>query len=223
MDTDPLLNLFESGQIAILLAGAALLIGLIALWLVAGAKRSAYQDLDKLRQKVGTLGRELDEIRVSQFNAPEREAMALPGQEAAAARYRAEKSAYDQIWPQLWFLHDRLGMFLRAVENSEPAGELRLEARNAALDARSLLNRNRPFCCEPVEELVTRLIDTEIKVHLAACQHLDLLKEVSGSPSDHERRVLRDKCHTLYEGEARDLMNRLAAAIRTRVINVSYP
>lgn len=70
---------------------------------------------------------------------------------------------------------------------------------------------------------MTRLIDTEIKVHLAACQHQDLLKEVSGSPSDHERQVLREKCHGLYEGEARDLMNRLAAAIRTRVINVSYP
>ena len=149
MNTDPLLNLFDGGDIALLLAGAALLVGLIALWLVAGTKRTADQDLDRLRQTIGTMGRELDEIRVSQFHAPERETMALPGQEAAATRYRAEKSAYDLIWPQLWFLHERLGMFLRAVEAGEPAGELRLEARNAALDARTLLNRNRPFCCEP--------------------------------------------------------------------------
>lgn len=223
MDQDPLLSMFEGGQLTVVLAVIALVIGLLALWWVAGVKRAADRELDKQRQRIGALGRELDEIRVGQFNAPEREAMSSPAQEAALAKYRAEKTAYDQIWPQLWFLHDRLGLFLRAVESGETAGDLRLEARNAALDARTMLNRNRPYCCEPVEELVTRLIDTEIKVHLAACQHLDLLKEVSGQSSDHERRVLRDKCHTLYEGEARDLMNRLAVAIRARVISVSYP
>ncbi|WP_286220459.1 hypothetical protein [Marinobacter apostichopi] len=223
MDSESLLSITNGGQLAVLLAGAALLLGLLALWLGAGAKRSASRDIDNLRQKIGSMGREVDEIRVSQFNAPEREASALQGVEASIAKYRAEKSAYDQIWPQLWFLHDRLGMFLRAVENGESAGDLRLEARNAALDARTMLNRNRPYCSEAVDELITRLIDTQIKVHLTACQHLDLLKETAGSPSDHERRVLRDKCHTLYEGEARDLMNRLTVAIRARVINVSYP
>lgn len=223
MDTEPLLSFTNSSQLAVLLGGAALLLGLLALWLGARAKRSASRDIDSLRQKIGSLGRELDEIRVSQFNAPEREASALQGVDASIAKYRTEKNAYYQIWPHLWLLHDRLGMFLRAVENGESAGELRLEVRNAALEARAMLNRNRPYCSEEVDELVTRLIDTHIKTHLTACQHLDLLNETAGSLSDHERRVLRDKCHTLYEGQARDLMNRLAVAIRARVINVSYP
>lgn len=223
MDTDPLLNALDGRHFPLLLAACALLIGIIALWVASSAKRAASRETETLRQKTGALGREVDELRVSQFNGPNPDGAGGGGTEAGAAKYLAEKTAYDLLWPQLWELHDRLGVFLRAVENGESAGELRLEARNAALEARSLLNRHRPFCSESVEELVTRLIDTEIKVHLAACQHLDLLKEVTGSSSDHERRVLRDKCHTLYEGEARDLMNRLSGAIRTRVINVSYP
>jgi hypothetical protein len=112
-------------------------------------------------------------------------------------------------------------MFLRAVEAGEAAGELRLEARNAALEARNLLNRNRPFCTESVDELVTRLIDAEIKAHLAACQYLDLLKDVSSASSNHDRRVLQDKCHSLHEGEARELMNQLVSSIRHRAIRSS--
>ncbi|AHI30042.1 hypothetical protein [Marinobacter similis] len=73
MDTEPLLNITNGGQLAVLLAGAALLLSLLALWLGAGAKRSASRDIDGLRQKIGSMGREVDEIRVSQFNAPERE------------------------------------------------------------------------------------------------------------------------------------------------------
>lgn len=222
MDTDSMMSLLDGAQLPLLLAVVALVVAVLAFWVANGAKGAAGKDLESLRQKTGALGREVDELRVSQFNRADAGASDGAGSGATAARYRAEKDAYERIWPQLWQLHERLGMFVRAVENGEPAGDLRLEARNAALDARNLLNRNRPFCSETVDELVTRLIDTEIKVHLAACQHLDLLKEVSGTPSDHDRRVLRDKCHALYEGEARDLMNRLAEAIRTRVINVSY-
>ncbi|MBW4933988.1 hypothetical protein [Marinobacter sp. F4206] len=223
METDPLLSVLDGPHLPILIAACALLVGLAALWVAASAKRTASHEVETLRQRTGALGREVDDLRVGQFNGPEQGNSSFSGSEAGAARYKAEKDAYDQIWPQLWHLHDRLGMFLRAVENGESAGELRLEARNAALEARNLLNRYRPFCSESVDELVTRLIDTEIKAHLAACQHLDMTKEVSGSASDHERRVLRDKSHALYDGEARDLMNRLAGAIRSRVINVSYP
>lgn len=223
METDPLLSLLDGPQLPLVIAALALLVGVAALWVASSARRSASQEVETLRQRTGALGREMDELRVGHFNGPDQNNPTYSGSEAGAAKYQAEKEAYDQIWPQLWQLHDRLGIFLRAVENGESAGDLRLEARNAALEARNLLNRHRPFCSESVEELVSRLIDTEIKAHLAACQHLDMSKEVSGSASDHERRVLRDKCHALYDGEARDLMNRLAGAIRNRVINVSYP
>jgi hypothetical protein len=72
-----------------------------------------------------------------------------------------------------------------------------------------------------VDGLATRLIDTEIKAHLAACQQLDLLKDVSNSSSSHDRRVLQDKCHSLHEGDARDLINQLASTIRERSIRNS--
>ena len=223
MDTDPLLGLLDGPHLPLIIAVCALVVGVVALWLAGNAKRAASEETETLRMKTGAIGRELDELRVSQFNGPNSERSGFSGTDAGAARYQTEKEAYEQIWPQLWHLHDRLGIFLRAVENGDSASDLRLEARNAALEARSLLNRNRPFCSESVEELVTRLIDTEIKAHLAACQHLDMSKEVSDSSSDHDRRVLRDKCHALYDGEARDLMNRLAGAIRARVININYP
>lgn len=143
------------------------------------------------------------------------------GSPVEEARYHTEVEAYSKIWPQVWHLHERLGMFLRAVEAGEAAGELRLEARNAALEARNLLNRNRPFCTESVDELVTRLIDAEIKAHLAACQYLDLLKDVTSASSNHDRRVLQEKCHSLHEGEARELMNQLVSSIRHRTIRSS--
>ena len=83
------------------------------------------------------------------------------------------------------------------------------------------MNRNRPFCTESVDELVTLLIDAEIKAHLAACQYLDLLKDVTSASSNHDRRVLQEKCHSLHEGEARELMNQLVSSIRHRTIRSS--
>lgn len=219
METAPLDSVLAAGSLPLLIAGAALVIALITLALVAGARRRHEQRLDALRERSDTLWREVDDIRVAQFNhAPEPSSGANPLHQAY---YRTEMEAYGKIWPQVWHLHERLGMFLRAVEAGEAAGELRLEARNAALEARSLLNRNRPFCHEAVDELVTRLIDLEIKAHLAACQYLDLLKDVNSASSNHDRRVLQDKCHTLHEGEARDHMNQLVSAIRQRAIRQS--
>lgn len=216
METAPLDSVLAAGSLPLLIAGAALVIALITLALVAGARRRHEQRLDALRERSDTLWREVDDIRVAQFNhAPEPSSGANPLHQAY---YRTEMEAYGKIWPQVWHLHERLGLFLRAVEAGEAAGELRLEARNAALEARSLLNRNRPFCHEAVDELVTHLIDLEIKAHLAACQYLDLLKDVNSASSNHDRRVLQDKCHTLHEGEARDHMNQLVSAIRQRAI-----
>ncbi|MDO3720506.1 hypothetical protein QVZ43_02160 [Marinobacter sp. chi1] len=223
METDPLLSFLEGNQTALILAAIALLVGIVALVMAFTLSRSANREADSLRQQARSLGRELEELRIGQFSGGGHRPPPTLGADPGATRYDTEKEAYSKIWPQLWQLHDRVGIFIRAIENGESAGDLRLDARNAALEARQLMNLNRPFCNETVEELVTRLIDTEIKVHLAACQHMDVSKEVSDSSSDHERRVLKDKCQALYDGEARDLMNRLADAIRTRVINVNYP
>ncbi len=201
-----------------MLAAGAFGLALIALFVGSGARRRNQDQLAALRERSDTLWREVDDIRVAQFNRPGEAGGGIPGSSIEEARYHTEMEAYRKIWPQIWHLHERLGMFLRAVEAGEAAGELRLEARNAALEARNLLNRNRPFCAEPVDELVTRVIDVEIKAHLAACQYLDLLKDVSSAASNHDRRVLQDKCHSLHEGEARELMNQLVSSIRHRTI-----
>lgn len=222
MDTGQLWNLLALDNLPLLLAAAALLFALIAIMLSMGARRRHQEQIVTLRERADWLCREVDDIRVVQFNRTSEPGTSTQGSSALdEARYRAEKEAYDKIWPQVWHLYERLGMFLRAVEAGEAAGELRLDARHAALEARSLLNRNRPFCTEVIEGLTTRLIDTEIKAHLAACQHLDLLKDVSNGSSSHDRRVLQDKCHSLHEGDARDLINQLASSIRQRTIRIS--
>lgn len=112
-------------------------------------------------------------------------------------------------------------MFLRTVESGEPAGELRLEARNAALEARNALNRHRPYCHEEVDTLVTKVIDTEIKAHLAACQYMDLLKDTATSDTTHDRNIQREKFHLLYDGEAREQMNQVVSIIRRRTLRTS--
>lgn len=221
MEKDPLLGMLSTGGLPLLLAAGALGLALIALFLSSGARRRNQEQLTALRERSDTLWREVDDIRVAQFNRPGEAGNGGSASPVEEARYHTEAEAYSKIWPQIWHLHERLGMFLRAVEAGEAAGELRLEARNAALEARNLLNRNRPFCSESVDELVTRLIDAEIKAHLAACQYLDLLKDVTSASSNHDRRVLQDKCHSLHEGEARELMNQLVSSIRHRTIRAA--
>lgn len=218
MATNAFGDLLAAGPLPLLMAAAALLVALIALAMAVGARTRQDEKLAALRERADTLWREVDDMRVAQFNRPGHEPTDGPAGPLQQAHYQTEMDAYGRIWPQVWHLHERLGLFLRAVEAGEAAGELRLEARNAALEARSLLNRNRPFCTDTVDELVTRLIDIEIKAHLAACQYLDLLKDVSSASSNHDRRVLQEKCHALHEGEARDHMNQLVSAIRQRAI-----
>lgn len=219
MATDPIADLLSNNTGLLLLILAALLIALLALFQV-GRIRAQHQDrLDSLREKADTLWRELDDIRVAQFHANPVSATTAPAAIGLSEeRFRTERAAYEAVWPKVWQLYDKIGLFLRAVESGEPAGELRLEARNLALDARNLLNRNRPFFSAKVEELVSRLIDTEIKAHLAACQYLDLLKDVASHPSDHDRRLMQEKCVSLHENEARDLIGQLIVAIRDRLL-----
>lgn len=221
MDTVPFGGLLSSGQMPLLIATGALVIALVALFLAASGRGRTQDQVATLRERSDSLWREIDDIRVAQFNRPAESGPNAQTPPLAQAQYHTEVEAYNRIWPQVWHLHERLGLFLRAVEAGEAPGELRLEARNAALEARSLLNRNRPFCSEPVDELITRLIDVEIKAHLAACQYLDLLKDAASATSNHDRRVLQDKCHSLHEGEARELMNRLVSAIRQRAIRTA--
>lgn len=221
MDTGQFWSLLSSDGVLLWLAAGAILLALIAILLSSGVRRRHQEQIVTLRERADWLCREMDDLRVAQFHRPREQTGHAPDSSLDDARYQTEKEAYDRLWPQVWHLHERLGMFLRAVEAGEASGELRLEARHAAIEARNLLNRNRPFCSETVESLTTRLIDTEIKAHLAACQHLDLQKEVANASSSHDRRVLQDKCHTLHEGDARELINQLAATIRHRTIRDS--
>jgi len=201
------------------IALAALLIAVIAAF-QAGRIRRAYQDrLELLEEKASTLWREVDELRVSGVESPPPMLTENTEGPKSDARYRTEKAAYDRLWPQVWQLYDRVGTFVRAVEAGDPPGDLRLEARNAALDARARLNHNRPFCCDTAEHLITQLIDVEIKTHLAACQYLDDLKDAGGHPSNHDFRVMKDKCSALHDHEARELMSQLVQVIRKRTLN----
>lgn len=217
MDTDQLLSLIGNDSIAFVLSAAALIVAVLTMLYVARSRhRQDFLD-DQLKKRTETLWRDMDELRISHFHGT---ATPTPGLEGGleSDQFAAEKSAYEVIWPQVWILHDRLGMFLRSVESGEAAGELRLEARNAALEARSALNRNRPFCHEDVDDLVTKIIDTDIKAHLAACQYMDLLKDSATSNTTHERNVQREKFHLLYDGEAREMINQLVATIRGRTL-----
>lgn len=198
---------------------AAILIAILAAFHAGRTRRIHEEKLELLEEKTSTLWREVDELRVTGSDG---EPPVLTDNHEAPnsdARYRTEKAAYDRLWPQAWHLYDRVGAFLRAVEAGDPPGDLRLEARNAALDARTRLNHNRPFCCDTAEHLITQLIDTEIKAHLTACQYLDDLKDAGGHPSDHDHRVMRDKCTTLHDHEARELMTQLVQVIRKRTLN----
>jgi hypothetical protein len=221
MDTDQIISLMDQNSIALVISAVALIVAVGTLVYSSSARRNqAYLDA-QLKQRTETLWRDMDELRINQFNGTPPPLLGAAGGAPESAQFSAEKAAYDIIWPQLWLLHDRLGMFLRTVESGEPAGELRLEARNAALEAKNALNRHRPYCHEEVDTLVTRVIDTEIKAHLAACQYMDLLKDTATSDTTHDRNIQREKFHLLYDGEARELMNQVVSIIRRRTLRTS--
>lgn len=218
MDTDQIISLMDQNGIALVTSAIALIVALATLVYSVNARRTqTYLDA-QLKQRTETLWRDMDELRIHQFNGHAPPVLAAGGTAPESDQFAAEKAAYDIIWPQLWVLHDRLGIFLRTVESGEQAGELRLEARNAALEARNALNRHRPYCHEDVDSLVTKVIDTEIKAHLAACQYMDLRKDIATSDTSHDRNIQREKFHLLYDGEARDLMNQVVATIRRRTL-----
>ncbi len=215
MDMDYLFDFLATTQLTFFIAIAALIVAVVALFSASSARRAAAEQSDTVKQRVDSLWHDMDEIRVSQFNSP---SSTETGNAIASEQFSAEKAAYEAIWPLIWLLHDKLGMFLRSVESDEPAGELRLEARKAALDARSTLNRVRPFCHDDIDGLITQLIDNHIRAHLAACHFMDLRKDSLSSNTSHEREVQKEKFHTLYEGQSRELLNQLVGAIRRRML-----
>ncbi|SFM37625.1 hypothetical protein [Marinobacter zhejiangensis] len=218
MDAGSLLaNLFalSEGSLPLILAATGLVLALIALISSRRISSRCQEDLEQTKQRLDTLWHEMDDLRVEQFNGSGR-----PTPESSpldSDRLGVEKTAYDRLWPLVCDLHDKLGTFLRAAETGEAASDSRVQARNAALEARTVLNNVRPFCSAHVDDLASRLIDHEIKAHLAGCQYQDLRDE-TGNQAEGERERLHQKFRLLYDGDCRELMNQLIEAIRRRMI-----
>ncbi|TGN40147.1 hypothetical protein [Marinobacter confluentis] len=216
METDYLFNLLNDNPLLLLIAVTALAVAIYAVISGSLARRKMAEQNNVVKYRVDSLWKDINAWQASQFSSP----VTANHQDAnAGERYATEKSAYDAIWPLVWSLHDKLGMFLRAVESDDNTGELRLEARNAALEARKVLNRVRPFCHADIDELVTQLIDNHIKAHLAACHLMDLRKDSLASSSSHEMAVQKEKFHMLYDGQAKEMLNQLVTLIRRRMLS----
>lgn len=210
-------DVFSIPHLPVLLGGIVLLL----IVLLAFSQRKHWQTNQSnhttLKMRVDILREEMNELIVDQFDGSSREG-SRPEGGLAAEQHAAEKSAYEILWPLVWSLHDKLGSFLRAVEAGDAAGESRVAARHAALDARAALNRTRPFCHQHVDALATQLIDTDIKAHLAGCQFQDLLKDTAGADNQGEDEQLRQRFRMLYDVESRELLNQLVDTIRRRMV-----
>ncbi len=218
MEPDYLFDFLSANHVILLTAVAALIVAIISVFSGTTARRKLAERIDAIKLRVDSLWADMDELRVSHFNGPKASGASGGNDTTASERFSAEKAAYEAIWPLVWSLHDKLGMFLRAVEADDQAGELRLEARNAALTARSTLNRVRPFCHGDIDELITQLIDNHIKAHLAACHYMDLRKDSLSSSSNHERAVQKEKFHMLYDGQSKEMLDQLVTNIRRRML-----
>ena len=122
MDMDYLFDFLATTQLTFFIAIAALVVAIVALFSASAARRAAAEQSDTVKQRVESLWHDMDEIRVSQFNGPD--STKAGRNPIASEQFSAEKAAYEAIWPLVWLLHDKLGMFLRSVESDEPAGEL---------------------------------------------------------------------------------------------------
>lgn len=219
MEQEALLAFFSTHQFGIILAALLLIVLVLAVVALQMSRRQATVQLE-LKQRVATLWQEMDELRVQQFNESEPPAGNSGNQQVLAEQFLLEKTALENIWPLVWGLHDKLGSFLRAVESNEPTGDTRVTARNAALEARKAVNGLRPFFNAEVDDLLTRLIDTEIKAHLAACQYMDMQQGglSVGADDENSRHTSRQKFRLLHEGDAKDLLNHLVEIMRRRMV-----
>ncbi|SDW36082.1 hypothetical protein [Marinobacter mobilis] len=223
MDAERLLaNLtpLPESTLVLVLAGAALVLALLTLITSRRYRNRCQDDLDYTRQRLDILWREMDELRVEHFNGSSRPVSETTPPDPE--RLAIEQAAYEKLWPLICDLHEKLGTFLRAAETGEAASDSRLQARNAALEARTVLNTVRPFCYAHADDLATRLIDQEIKAHLAGCQYQDLRSE-TGNQEGGEREQLQQKFRMLYDGECRELLNQLIEVIRRRMIRTTEP
>ncbi|MDX1552870.1 MAG: hypothetical protein R3198_09620 [Marinobacter sp.] len=218
MEPDNVLDFFSGNHVILLIAVAALIVAIVSVFSNTTARRKLADRVDSIKLRVDSLWTDMDELRVSHFNGSKPSGGSGGHDTTATERFSSEKAAYEAIWPLIWSLHDKLGMFLRAVEADDQTGELRLEARNAALTARSTLNRVRPFCHADIDELITQLIDNHIKAHLAACQYMDLRKDSLSSSSNHERAVQKEKFRMLYDGQSKEMLDQLVSLIRQRML-----
>lgn len=233
MELDYLFNLSSTEQTILLIAITALIVAVIAVFSGAATRRKTAEQSSRVKQRVDVLWADMNELRIPEvndsFSTPDHNAGTNPGnsyvaetastnRETSVERFATEKAAYESVWPMVWALHDKLGMFLRAVEAEDNPGELRLEARNAALDARKTLSRVRPFCNADIDELITQVIDNHIKAHLAACHLMDLRKDSLSNSTEHERAVQKEKFRMLYDGQAREMLDQLVTLIRQRIL-----
>lgn len=196
-----------TGQPLLLLSAGLLLAALLAMLVVSRLRQRLQADQESLRRRIDGLWHELDEQRM--------QPPAGDGDRAASAeeRFRRQYAVWESVWEVVWALHERVGGFLRAVESGDNVGDSRLSARNAALEARSRINSLRPFFDEQVDMLVARVIDAEIKAHLAACQYLDRrATETDGGLESH-----RENFRLQHDGEAREAVNQLVTVIRQRL------
>lgn len=222
MDNNVLMGLVSSH--GVLLIGGLLCLLAIGTFVVVGRQiRQARDEAEHIDHRLNTLWHELDTLRMDPV--PNGESHAPPAAAgltnvASPETFIAERAVYEKLWPYIWALHDRVGVFLRAVEHNEPHSESRLAARQAALDLRSETNHARPFITEGVDQLLHQLLDVEIKAHLAACQYLDQrhaqLAEARGG--DISRDPYRQKWHMHYDNEAKEVLDHLVHTIRQRTL-----
>lgn len=217
-------------EYGLLMLLAILVLGVIgAIWLyqhLSSQQRALQRELQSLRF-------ELDDQRLqprgpglganpdnrSQGQAP------VPAQPKPFNKMQAELElqAYQKIWASVRDLHDKLGNFLRAIENGDSPADSRMAARAAALKAKDCAQRLRPFYPENIEALVFQLIDNEVHMHLSACAYLDGNNELptknSRDPSSSAYQSLRDESKLIYDGECRQQLNILVQSIRQRLAN----
>lgn len=212
MDLQSSLALLTDHSLLALSAGL-LLAALLAVLTLSRLRQQLRAEQDNLRHRLDGLWHELDELRMQ---TPVTSSATSERSPANEERFRRQYGVWESVWEVAWTLHDRVGNFLRAVENGENVADSRLSARNAALEARSRVNGLRPFFDEHVDALLSRVIDAEIKAHLAACQYLDRRStEPDGSLESY-----RESFRLQHDGEAREAVNQLVAAIRQRLSGV---
>lgn len=217
-----LLNYLQA-NILLTVAGLLVIIIILAVMILRVKQRSD-DEQDSLRRRQESLWQELDELRVDQgppggVKTGNPVSGSVPGS-LEKEQFAVERKVYEELWPLVWSLHDRVGAFLRTVDADDAANDSRLAARKAALETRTAMNRLRPFYSDSLDELLVQFVDTEIQVHLSACQYLDNRVAQDGAlkKTDQGWEAYRSKSRQLYDDEARTILNQLMTVMRRRMV-----